>query len=313
MNESSAGENLPKAVAQSASKPVPRPQTAPTNPEYNAFVQTIATLREPGGCPWDAKQTHESIAKNMLEEAYEAVGAIEEGDAAHLREELGDVLLEVVLQAQIAADAGEFTLEDVAHDVNAKIVRRHPHVFGVQAAFQAAGLDPATVSDADDVSDLWDTIKAHERAMRDARRAEELRAAGVDSDVPRGLLEDVSREQPALMQAQDISRKAVSCGFEWDTVDEVWEKVYEEIAEFKAAPPRSPEAELEFGDVLFALVNVARKEHLDAETCLRRTCGKFRKRWQHMEKAAHAQGRRIDDFDANDLEELWQAAKMQVG
>lgn len=292
--------------------PVPDPRTAADHPEFNAFVETIASLRAPGGCPWDIKQTHESIAKNMIEEAYESVAAIEEGDVDHMREELGDVLLEVVLQAQIAADAGEFTIDDVAHDVNAKIVRRHPHVFGTQAAFAAAGLQPEAVQGADDVLAMWDQIKAHERKLKDAARAEKLRAAGLDPNAPRGLLEDVSREQPALMQAQEISRKAVACGFEWQTTDDVWAKLDEEIAEFKAAPQRTHEAELELGDVLFCLVNVARKEHLDAETCLRRTCDKFRKRWEIMEQRAHAQGKRIDDFDLDGLEALWQDAKKQL-
>ncbi|MBO4365405.1 MAG: nucleoside triphosphate pyrophosphohydrolase [Eggerthellaceae bacterium] len=288
---------------------VPTPESSVRHPEYDMFVQTSATLRAPGGCPWDAKQTHASIAKNMIEEAYEAVAAIEEGDIDHLREELGDVLLEVVLQAQIAADAGEFTMEDVAHDVNEKIIRRHPHVFGAQAAFAAAGLDPGQVEGADAVEDLWDVIKAHERKMKEAARAAKREAAGLDPAMPEGLLEGVSASQPALMETQEISRKAVAVGFEWETVDDVWDKVAEEIAEFKAAPPRSHEAELEFGDILFALVNVARKEHLDAESCLRAANAKFRARWQHMEQAAYEQGRSIDSYGIDGLEELWQQAK----
>ena len=312
-------------------QPAPDPATAADHPEFNAFVETIAALRRPeGGCPWDLKQTHASIAKNMIEEAYEAVGAIEENDIEHLREELGDVLLEVVLQAQIAADAGEFTIDDVAHDANEKIVRRHPHVFGAQAAMEAAGMTEQDLEEAraaaekkaraeggeglsaDAVLDLWDVVKAHERKMKDAARAEKLRAAGADAPAPRGLLEDVPREQPALMRAQDTSRKAVSVGFEWDSTEDVWNQVESEIAEFKAAPPRSREAELEFGDVLFSLVNVARREHLDAESCLRLACDKFTRRWEHMEAAAHAQGKRIDDFDAAGLNELWQAAKADL-
>ena len=307
--------------------PVPDPATAPTNPEYNAFVQTIALLRAPGGCPWDAKQTHASIAKNMLEEAYEAVSAIEEGDPDHLREELGDVLLEVVLQAQIASDAGEFDIEDVAHDVHTKIVRRHPHVFGAQASCAAAGLDPDEAEraledmrrDADpsaqDVLELWDVIKAHERHQNDLRRAEALRAQGIDPDEvpPAGVLDGVPTAQPALMLAQEVSRKTVACGFEWDTIDDVWAKVDEEIAEFKAAADGSPEAELEFGDVLFALVNIARKSGIDAETALRRSCAKFTTRWQAMERAAHTAGRAIDSYPTDELEALWQSAKHSVG
>ena len=284
------------------------------HPEFNEFVETIAALRDPvNGCPWDIKQTHASIAKNMIEEAYEAVTAIEEGDVDHLREELGDVLLQVVLQAQIAADAGEFTIDDVAHDVNEKIVRRHPHVFGASVAMAAAGLseeEVAAAQTADQVLDLWDVIKGHERKLKDAARSEKLRAAGLDPDAPRGLLEDVPEGQPALMLAQAISRKAVSVGFEWDSTDDVWDQVQSEIDEFKAAEPGSEEAETEFGDILFSLVNVARREGFDAESALRRSCAKFRTRWAHMEAAAHAQGKRIDDFSTEELNDLWNDAKV---
>lgn len=288
---------------------VPTAEASARHPEFDMFVQTIACLRAPGGCPWDAKQTHASIAKNMVEEAYEAVSAIEEGDVDHLREELGDVLLEVVLQAQIAADAGEFTIDDVAHDINEKIVRRHPHVFGAQAAFAAAGIDPESVADADDVEGLWDVIKTHERKIKDADRAAKRQEVGLDPAMPVGLLEGVPAGQPALMEAQEISRKVVGVGFEWETTEDVWTKVKEEVAEFKAAVPRSHDAEMEFGDVLFSLVNVARKEHLDAETCLRAANAKFRTRWQRMEWMAYERGRTIDDFDLEGLEALWQQAK----
>lgn len=166
--------------------------TAP-HPDFDAFVETIAHLRAPDGCPWDREQTHGSIASNMIEEAYEAVDAIEAADTAHLREELGDVLLQVVLQSQIAADAGEFTIDDVCRDVNAKMVRRHPHVFGeVQA------------SDANEVLDLWDQVKLQEKEA----------AAGDAEPAEAGLLDGVPRSFPALMQAQKISRKAAATGFE---------------------------------------------------------------------------------------------------
>lgn len=293
--------------------PLPTAETSPRHPEFDTFVALIAALRAPGGCPWDAKQTHESIAKNMVEEAYEAVAAIEDGDVDHMREELGDVLLEVVLQAQIAADAGEFTIDDVVHDISAKITRRHPHVFGTQAAFEAAGLDLDGIEGAEDVLDLWDQVKAHERKLKEADRVEKRRAAGFDPDMPLGLLEEVPRQQPALMLAQEYSRKTVAHGFEWETEDDVWDKVDEEIAEFKATQPGSHEAQLEFGDVLFCLVNVARKQHMDAETCLRMACGKFSRRWEQMEQTAHAAGKTIDDYGTDGLENLWQDAKKQVG
>lgn len=257
---------------------------------FAAFVDTIAALRAPNGCPWDREQTHESIARNMIEEAYEAVDAIEQHDVAHLREELGDVLLQVVLQSQIAADAGEFTVADVCRDVNVKMIRRHPHVFGEAAA-----------GSAEDVLSIWDNVKLAEKSAADAQAEE-----------PEGLLDSVPVSFPALLQAYKISRKAVAAGFEWDTVEDVWAKVEEEIAEFKQAC-RSDDAqakELEFGDVLFSLVNVARKEGIDAETALRATCRKFRERWAFMEGAAWGQGKRIEELDMNEMQQLWDQAKM---
>lgn len=257
---------------------------------FAAFVDTIAALRAPNGCPWDREQTHESIARNMIEEAYEAVDAIEQHDAAHLREELGDVLLQVVLQSQIAADVGEFTVADVCRDVNAKMIRRHPHVFGEAAA-----------GSAEDVLSIWDNVKLAEKSAADAQAEE-----------PEGLLDSVPVSFPALLQAYKISRKAVAAGFEWDTVEDVWAKVEEEIAEFKQAC-RSDDAqakELEFGDVLFSLVNVARKEGIDAETALRATCRKFRERWAFMEGAAWGQGKRIEELDMDEMQQLWDQAKM---
>lgn len=257
---------------------------------FAAFVDTIAALRAPNGCPWDREQTHESIARNMIEEAYEAVDAIEQHDATHLCEELGDVLLQVVLQSQIAADAGEFTVADVCRDVNAKMIRRHPHVFGEAAA-----------GSAEDVLSIWDNVKLAEKSAADAQTEE-----------PEGLLDSVPASFPALLQAYKISRKAVAAGFEWDTVEDVWAKVEEEIAEFKQAC-RSDDAqakELEFGDVLFSLVNVARKEDIDAETALRATCRKFRERWAFMEGAAWGQGKRVEELDMDEMQQLWDQAKM---
>lgn len=258
--------------------------------EFAAFVDTIAALRAPGGCPWDREQTHESIARNMIEEAYEAVDAIEQHDAAHLREELGDVLLQVVLQSQIAADAGEFTVADVCHDVNEKMIRRHPHVFGEEAA-----------ASADEVLSIWDNVKLAEKSASDAQE-----------EAPKGLLDAVPVSFPALLQAYKISRKAVAVGFEWETVEEVWAKVEEEIAEFKQACQNgtAEEKELEFGDVLFSLVNVARKEGIDAETALRASCRKFRERWAFMEGAAWGQGLRIEELSMEEMQQLWDQAKM---
>lgn len=273
------------------------------HPSFDEFVRTIAALRNPdGGCPWDLEQTHQSIAPNMIEEAYEAVDAIEHDDVGHMREELGDVLLQVVLQSQIAADAGEFTIDDVCADVNAKIVRRHPHVFG-----DAAG------GSANDVITLWDKIKLQEKE-----------AAGEGAREP-GLLYSVSLNFPALMQAQKISRKAAAAGFEWDTLDDVWEKVAEESEELKAAYAAVPkddkgmilhddesavgEVELELGDLLFTLVNVARRMGVNSEESLRKACNKFCGRWEYMEDVARSSGDRLEDMNMEQLEGLWQQAK----
>jgi tetrapyrrole methylase family protein/MazG family protein len=259
--------------------------------DFDALVKTIAALRDPDhGCPWDKKQTHASIANNFIEETYEAVDAIEANDVSHMCEELGDVLMQVVLQAQIAEDNGEFTIDDVCRGINEKLIRRHPHVFGDAAA-----------DTPEEVNKLWSRIKMEERATSDAQ-------AQAPGEKREGLLDGVPTSFPALLQAQKISRKAVAVGFEWESVDDVWAKVAEEIEEFKTA--ETPEdAQLEFGDVLFALVNVARWSGFDAEEALRQSNNKFRRRWSFMEGAAWAQGRDIADLTTEELEELWQQAK----
>lgn len=275
---------------------------------FSSFADTIAALRAPDGCPWDREQTHDSIAHNMIEEAYEAVDAIEHHDVAHLREELGDVLLQVVLQSQIAADAGEFDVADVCRDVNEKMIRRHPHVFGDKDA-----------SSASDVLDIWDKVKLAERKNAVGHNADGQNGTDEQNDTeqqtiaePEGLLDSIPVSFPALMQASKISRKAVSVGFEWDSVEAVWEKVEEEIAEFKqaCAEGNAQAMELEFGDVLFTLVNVARKVKVDPESALRATCRKFRERWAFMEGAAWASGKNIEDLSMDELQELWDQAKL---
>lgn len=298
MNPLESEETAPSTTqtAQDLSEESLRKQGQPcpnAGEAFSAFADTIAALRAPDGCPWDREQTHDSIAHNMIEEAYEAVDAIEQHDIAHLREELGDVLLQVVLQSQIAADAGEFDVADVCNDVNEKMIRRHPHVFG--------NVDASTSGE---VLDIWDNVKLSER-----NASEESADAR-----PEGLLDSVPVSFPALMQASKISRKAVSAGFEWDTVDDVWDKVEEEIAEFKQACKEQDAhaMELEFGDVLFTLVNVARKVKIDPENALRATCRKFRDRWAFMEGAAWAKGKHIEDLSMDELQELWDQAKAQA-
>ncbi|MDR2586644.1 MAG: nucleoside triphosphate pyrophosphohydrolase [Coriobacteriales bacterium] len=269
---------------------------------FEEFVDVIARLRAPGGCPWDREQTHASIARNMIEEAYEAVDAIEHNDTDALREELGDVLLQVVLHSQIASEAGAFSIEDVVADVRDKMIRRHPHVFGTEAALIASHLTPEqhaqieATKTAGQVLNLWDQIKLIEKQQKAERKVE-------------GLLDGIPQALPALMQAQDISRKAVSAGFEWPDVASVWEQVASEIEEYRAEDEGSPHAAEEFGDVLFSLVNVARKEGIDAESALRATCRKFRTRWAIMEQSARTAKRQLFECSTEELEKLWQAAK----
>lgn len=270
-----------------------RPGAPGAHPDFDALVRTVWRLRQPDGCPWDREQTHQSIAKNMIEEAFEAVDAIEGSQTRHMEEELGDVLMQVVLHAQIASDEGTFDIDDVCRGINEKLVRRHPHVFG-----------DANASDANEVLGIWDQVKLgeHKKAGEEASQAGERRE---------GLLDGVPVQLPALMQAQKISRKAAAAGFEWRTTDDVWAQVYSEIDEFRAEPSGSLEAELEFGDILFALINVARREHIDAESALRATCAKFRRRWASMEEAAWASGRDIADVSNDEQEALWAAAKLK--
>lgn len=234
----------------------------------------------------------------MIEEAYEAVDAIELDDVSGMREELGDVLLQVVLQAQMASDAGEFTIADVIADVHQKIVRRHPHVFGPTGTAPELGEEFGFTTEFEQPADaegtlaLWDTMKRAEKRERGA-----------------GLLENLAMSQPALALAQDMSNKMVGAGFEWDSTDAVIDQVIEEVREFVEAVPGSDHAEEELGDVLFTVVNVARKHGIDAETALRRACNKVRWRWTEMERLAAQEGNNVTDLSVDEQEALWRRAK----
>ena len=279
-----------------------RPGAPKTHPEFDRLIRTIWRLRQEDGCPWDKEQTHQSISKNMIEEAYEAVEAIAEGSPEHLEEELGDVLEQVVLHSQIEADSGAsagsgvrdraagFDIDDVCRALNQKLVRRHPHVFGPEAG---------STSSAAAVLDVWESVKAEERASAE------------DTVHTEGLLDSVPQSLPALMQAQKISKRAAKMGFEWASVDDVWDKVAEERAEFDAEAPGTQQKTDEFGDILFALINVACWEGVDAEEALMSACRKFRARWSYMEKAAAERGFLLDEKPELQ-EDLWQEAKRHL-
>lgn len=255
-----------------------------THPQFDRLVRTIWRLRQPDGCPWDREQTHQSLAKHMVEEAYEAAEAMREGDADHLREEMGDVLEQVLLNAQIAYEEWTFNIDDVCRELNEKLIRRHPHVFGELD-------EPERPSNSEEVLQIWDDVKRQERA-EDGRRP--------------GLLDSVPVSLPALMQAQKISKRAAKAGFEWDTVADIWDKVAEEREEFEQEPAGSDRAVEEFGDMLFALVNVARRCGIDAEEALARSNAKFRRRWAAME--AHAE---LEGMSTAALNELWDSVKSE--
>ena len=253
-----------------------------THPEFDRLVRTIWRLRQPDGCPWDKVQTHDSIARNMIEEAYETLDAIEQGSDRHLCEELGDVMMQILLHAQIADDEGAYDIDAVCRGLNEKLVRRHPHVFGELGA-----------DNPDEVLDIWESVKAGERE-----------AEGAQEEARPGLLDSVPRSLPALMQCQKISKRAARAGFEWDTVEDVWDKVEEERREFLAEERGTAAAEMEFGDLLFALVNVARHEGIDAEAALRASNDKFRRRWAAMEARAN-----LDGLSTEELNRLWDEVK----
>ena len=267
-----------ETVSRDTALYVPPTRIAPPS-GFAELVRLIGVLRAPDGCPWDREQTHASLAPHLIEEAYEAATAIEADDDAALADELGDVLLQVVLHAQIGAEAGTFSIDDVIAGIITKIRRRHPHVFGA-----------VQVETADEVTRNWDAIKREEKPHT-------------------GALGEVPESLPALMRAQKISRRAAGVGFEWDSLDGVWTKVHEEIEELKAAEPGSPEAEDELGDVLFTVVNVARKMGIDAESALRHTCAKFAGRFEEMEAVAGDAGRPLEGLEAYEWEALWGHAK----
>ena len=243
------------------------------------LIEVIRRLRAPDGCQWDREQTHYSLRPNMLEEAYEAVDAIDNNDMHHLKEELGDVLLQVILHSQIASENNNFTIEDVAKGIKDKLIHRHPHVFGDQK-----------VSSTDEILANWDKLKAEEKKHR------------------KSAMDGISKAQSALMSAQKMSKKAVKTGFEWPNEESLYECVYSEFREFKEAcdEENQKHMEEELGDILFAVVNLARWHKIDAEQALLKSNKKFEKRFRKMEELATKE---LTEYSFDEFDNLWKQAK----
>lgn len=246
--------------------------------------EIVRILRAPGGCPWDAEQTHQSIRRNFLEEAYEAVEAIDEGSPEHLEEELGDVLLQVVMHARMEQEAGRFDLDGVADGICKKLIYRHPHVFGDVA-----------VSGTGEVLSNWEALKRKEKGQ----------ATNTDA------LEAVARALPALWRAEKVQKKAAKVGFDWDSVDGAVDKLSEELDEVKEAIAGHGDPAEELGDLLFAAVNVARFLKVDPEDALQAACDKFAARFRRVEEAVTAQGKQMEEMSLKELDDIWNAIKHQ--
>lgn len=260
---------------------------------FTQAVALMARLRAPGGCPWDREQTFDSIRRYTLEETYEVLDAIERRDWPGLKDELGDLLLQVLFYAEMAKESAYFRLEDVIENLNAKLVRRHPHVF-------AEGRGVGTSAQ---VLTQWEAIKSEEAAERNQGTNDSSRAASLLSTIPRGL--------PALMEASKLGSKAASIGFDWSEATPVFEKLEEELAELRTAIQKNDRAgkQEEIGDVLFTVVNLARKLGVQAELALRGTNAKFRHRFASME--ASAGGRALHSLSSDEMEQLWTVAKQR--
>jgi len=254
---------------------------------FEAFQEIIAHLRAPDGCPWDREQTHQSLRTNLLEETYESLEALDADDPAKMREEFGDLLLQLTLHAQIASEYGEFNFAQVVKKIYDKIVRRHPHVFG---DWKVTGVD--------NVLQNWEKLKAEERLEEHMENGEP----------EKGLLDGVAKALPALSQAEEIQRRAARVGFDWPDTRGVVDKINEECQELLNAENLASRAD-ELGDLLFAVVNLARHYEIDAESSLRETNLRFRTRFAHIEQSARQQGKSLNDLSLDEMESLWQEAK----
>ena len=250
--------------------------------DVNDLVEIVRLLRAPGGCPWDREQTHESLRRNFLEESYEVVEAIDQGSTEHLKEELGDVLLQVVFHAGIETERGGFTLDDVADGICKKLIYRHPHVFG-----------DVTVSGTGEVLSNWEELKRKEKGQATVTDA----------------LDAVARSLPALWRAEKVQKKAAKAGFDWPEVSGAADKLSEELSELQAAIEQNTNIEEELGGLLFSVVNVSRFVKVDPEAALSKACDKFIRRFSVVEQLALRSGRRMEDMELEELDKLWEQAK----
>jgi tetrapyrrole methylase family protein/MazG family protein len=250
---------------------------------FEAFQEVVARLRAPDGCPWDREQTHQSLRPHLLEEAYETLAALDLDDPQKMEEEFGDLLLQIVLNAQIGSEMGGFSMLGVLQGIHAKIIRRHPHVFG-----------DVHIGDVKNVLQNWEKLKAEER--------------NTNGEAHKGLLDGVPLALPAMIQAQEYQDRAARVGFDWPQIEGVMDKIVEEIGEIQRA---SNPAELvdEIGDLFFALVNLARWKEVDAESALRSTNQKFKQRFAHIEHLARTQAKKVSELTLDEMEAAWQAAK----
>jgi len=253
--------------------------------KFQQLTEIMARLRSPGGCPWDREQTFDSIKPYLLEETYEVLEAIDARDWASLAEELGDLMLQAVFFAQMAAEQGLFRIEDSLDAINQKLVRRHTHVFG-----------DGTAKTPEQVKQRWDEIKAEEKKQKNK---------------PSGLLASVPRSLPALVEATQLTGRAAGVGFDWENADQVLEKLNEELKELAQArvSARRDELEDELGDLLFVLVNLARFLDVDPEQALRRTNRKFRERFAHIERKLAENGKTLSESSLEEMDALWREAK----
>jgi len=256
-----------------------------TRSSFAELVEVMARLRGEGGCPWDREQTHASLKPYLVEEVYEALEAIDREDDAELRRELGDVLLQVVFHAQIASEEGRFSIEEVCRAIVEKLIRRHPHVFG-----------QTSVEGSEEVLANWERIKQAERQ---------------EEDKPDSALEGVPRQLPALLRAQRIQHKAARVGFDWKGLEGPLDKVKEEVEELRRASRQGARQELEeeFGDLLFALVNLGRFLKIDAEDALRRAVDKFERRFRAVEADFRARGRSLEESTLEEMDQVWEQVK----